>query len=75
MLTTEFNQEMGALIRSLEIKVRMEPALSRIPAPPESLDVGEVPVDVRITLDHIERAIVSLVALHISLRSRRDSDS
>lgn len=70
MLTSEFRQEMGALIRSLETKVAMEPQLTQIPVLPESLDVGEVPVDVRLTLDHIERSIVTLVALHISLRTR-----
>lgn len=73
MLSSEFNQEMGALIRSLEMKVFREPVLMQSSSIPPG--VGAVPSDVVITLDHIERAIVSLVALHISLRSRRASDS
>ena len=72
MLTSEFNQEMGALIRSLEQQVRLDPALSKIPTPPEA--VGVVPADVRLTLDHIERGIVSLIALHISLRKAEHAD-
>lgn len=71
MLTSDFVQEMGLLIRSLEQKVRQEPALSHLP---EVAGVGEVPADVRISLDHVERAIVSLVALHISLQKARHAD-
>ena len=68
MLATEFSQEMGALIRSLEQKVRVEPILAKIPTPISS-DLGEVPRHLDHSLDHIERVIVTLVALHISLRS------
>jgi len=56
MLSSEFAQEMGALLRSLEQRMRTEPALSAAHDPAAD------------ALDHIERAIVSLVALHISLR-------
>ena len=57
MLSSDFTQEMGALIRSLEQKVRLEPALA----------ASQIP-SIEGSLDHIERAIVSLVALHIALR-------
>lgn len=60
MLTSDFNNEMGALIRSLEQKVRQEPFLT---AQPEAIDA----------LESIERAIVCLVALHIKLRRLRDA--
>ena len=45
---------MGALIRSLESKIRNEPALTRS--------------DLDSALGHIEQALVALVALHIDLR-------
>lgn len=54
MLTSEFEQEMGALVRSLGNRARMEP----------SLQYGELE-DAKAT---IERAIVTLCALHISLQ-------
>ena len=56
MLTSEFLPEMGALLRSLEARVRNEPNLRH-----EDLDTA---------LAHIERAIVILTALHLSLRSK-----
>jgi hypothetical protein len=59
---------MGALIRSLEQKVRQEPVLTKPPHQSIPPGVGLVPDDLRITLDHIERSIVTLVALHIALR-------
>ena len=55
MLSSEFAPEMGALLRSLEQKVVTEPSLRH-----EEMD------DV---IRHIERAIVTLCALHIKLRS------
>ena len=65
MLTSEFNNELGALIRSLEQKVRTEPELS-------SRGVKGLALPPTDALAHIERAIVSLVALHISLRKSHD---
>lgn len=63
MLTSEFNQEMGSLIRSLEMRVAREPSLShQYHEGPATLDA----------LDHVERAIVTLIALHITLRKSRD---
>jgi hypothetical protein len=50
MLPSEFQAEMGALIRSLYLKVNVEPRLPNS-SPKE----------------HIERAIVALVALYLSL--------
>ena len=55
VLTTEFSHEMGALLRSLESKLRFEPEL-------RGSDAGDV-------LDNIERAIIGLVALHLKVRS------
>lgn len=59
MLTSEFNTEMGALIRSLESKVRLEPTLSHPDGGAED------------ALDQIDRAIISLIA--IRLRLQRDT--
>lgn len=56
MLTSEFNEEMGSLIRSLQQKVQTEPSHLR--------------ADERDALDYLERAIVALVAMHIQLRRR-----
>lgn len=53
MLTSEFQQELGALIRSLEGRIRIEPDL-------QNAD--------NLTLDHIERAIITLAGLHIGIR-------
>ena len=61
MLSSEFSHEVGILIRSLEQRVRQEPLLQH--------QNGTIP-----PLDHIERAIVTLVALHIALRQRADAD-
>lgn len=55
MLSSEFNQEMGALIRSLERRVRNDPALLH--------DDGALNA-----LGHIEDAIVALVVLHMKLQ-------
>lgn len=56
MLSSEFNNEMGSLLRSLAQRVATEPAVRH----------GET----RDALEHIERAIITLVNLHIQLRSR-----
>lgn len=56
MLTSEFNQEMGSLLRSLEQRVRTEPELTVSSDPQQD------------ALDHIERAIIALVQLHIQVR-------
>ena len=56
MLSSEFNNEMGALLRSLERRV--------------STEVSTRHGDMTDALDHIERAIITLVALHIQLRRR-----
>lgn len=66
MLTSEFTQEMASLIRSLERKVMTEPVLTQRPA--GSPDERLMPPEVRITLDHVERSIITLVALHIAIR-------
>lgn len=65
MLTSDFNAEAGALIRSLEGKVRLEPALK------DADYSGHVTAP---TLDHIERAIVSLIALYLSLKNPKTED-
>lgn len=54
MLASEFIPEMGALIRSLEQKVRTAPELRH--------------EDVEDALDYIERALVILIALDLNLR-------
>lgn len=54
MLNSEFTPEMGALIRSLESKVRLYPNLRH--------------EDLNEALDHLEQAIVILCALHINLK-------
>ena len=54
MLSSEFQTELGTLIRSLMQRVGTEPTVR----------VGTQ----RDALDHIERAIITLVELHISLR-------
>lgn len=53
MLSSEFSVELGALIRSLEQKVRTEPGLHT--------KGDEV-------LDSLERAIVQLISLHLELQ-------
>lgn len=59
MLTSEFNAEMGALLRSLSTRVLMEPALT-----------NAFPLDVQESIEHIDRAIVSLVAVRFALQGR-----
>lgn len=54
MLSSEFSAEMGALIRSLETKVRLEPELAN--------------ADERDALDQLERAIVALVGVYLSMK-------
>jgi hypothetical protein len=54
MLSSEFNVEMGALIRRLESRVRLEPKRR-----------GTTPDD---PLEKIEQAIVSLIALYFELQ-------
>ena len=61
MLTSEFNQEMGSLIRSLQTKVAQEPTLRD----PEFTGT----IHASLALDHIERAIVTLCGLWIQLKS------
>lgn len=58
MLASEFNPEMGSLIRSLEKRVLNNPTLRH--------------QDLVNALDHIEEAIVILVALHIKMRQVED---
>lgn len=58
MLTSEFNTEMGALIRSLESKVRLDPTLSH-------------PDGAEDALDQIDRAIISLIAIRLELTRRQ----
>lgn len=53
MLSDEFNNEMAALIRSLQQKVRTEPGIHA-----KADDV----------LGHIESAIVQLVRLHLDVQ-------
>lgn len=62
MLSSDLTAEIGTLIRSLERRVRQEPDLNREPVTP-------VPTE---ALDHIERAIVSLVVLHVVLRRAQE---
>lgn len=50
MLPSEFQSEMGALIRSLSLKVNTEPSVKD--SSPK---------------DHLERAIIALVSLYLSL--------
>ncbi len=61
MLSSEFNHEAGALIRSLEAKVRQEPSLIHADFTPG--------IRADLTLDHIERALVSLIALYLQLKN------
>lgn len=56
MLSSEFSNEMGALIRSLESKVRQEPGL---------MTTGNSQA---FTTDHLERAIISLIAVYLDLK-------
>lgn len=56
MLTNEFNQELGALIRRLEAQIRNNPGLRHEDDP----------------LTRIEQAIVTLCAMHIALSQGRD---
>jgi hypothetical protein len=58
MLSSEFSTEMGSLLRSLEQKVRLDPEVRH--------------GDEKDALDNIERAIITLVNLHIQLRASRD---
>lgn len=55
MNTEQFIQEMGALHRSLEMRVKNEPALKQEDLPG--------------VIAHLERAIVGLTALTLKLRS------
>lgn len=57
MLSSEFNQELGALIRSLEQKVRTEPQTW-------SNDPLVLGASVQ---DNLDRAIINLIALRLSL--------
>lgn len=57
MLTSEFIPEMGALLRRLEGRVQNEPSLRT--------------EDVRTVQDHVERAIVVLVAEWVELERQR----
>lgn len=54
MLSSDFGIELGALVRALETKIRLEPGL-----------IHEGPLD---TIDHIDRAIISLIAWRIQLK-------
>ena len=56
MLTSEFNQELGALIRRLEAQIRTNPGLRHDDDP----------------LTRIEQAIVTLCAMHIALSQQRE---
>lgn len=61
MLSSEFNAELGTMIRRLEAQVRQHPQLMH------QADQADV-------LEHIEQAIVSLVAWHIRIRQDRARD-
>ena len=66
MLSSEFSNEMGSLIRRLEHKVREDPEMASQVARSPEWTTGNI-------LDDIESAIVDLVALHIKLtRQLRD---
>lgn len=54
MTTEEFNQEMGALLRSLSTKILTEPHLQH------TMDEYDV-------TQHLDRAIVALVALRLTI--------
>ena len=56
MLSSEFNQEMGALIRRLEKRVNLEPELRA-----RGGDADD-------PLVHLERTIVSLIVLYLDLQ-------
>lgn len=58
MLSSEFNQEMGALIRRLEARVRLDPGLQY-----------DGPTSIKA---QVEDAIVTLCALHIKLERMTD---
>lgn len=57
MLSTDFQAEMGALIRSLANRIVVEPELRA--------------VDADLVLDEIDRAIIRLVGLRLSLQVKR----
>ena len=59
MLTSEFNVELSVLIRALQQRVLMEPALT-----------VAVPINTQETIEHIDRAIVSLIATRFALQGR-----
>lgn len=59
MLSSEFNQELGAIVRRLEAQVRQHPELTA------QADQDDV-------LEKIEQAIVALVAWHIRIRTHSD---
>jgi hypothetical protein len=58
MLSSEFGPEMGALLRSLEARIRSHP----------NLMYG----DSDDALDHLRDAIVALTAVYLSLRDNLD---
>lgn len=56
MLSSEFNQEIGALLRAIEARTRQHPNL--------------IHADEREALDRLKDAIIALVAVYISLRDQ-----
>lgn len=64
MLTSEFSQELGALIRSLQDRVRLEPALLEVTHGEATADLPSHTAEAKA---HIDRAIIRLVALRLSL--------
>lgn len=67
MLSTDFNEEIGALVRSLQRHVTSEPWFAGEP------ERGQYGVQQR-TLVEIEKAIIELIALHIRIRRLADVD-
>lgn len=54
MLSSDFNNELGALLRSLESQIRRHPSI--------------IHSDNEDVLDHLRDAIVALTAVYLSLR-------
>lgn len=63
MLSSEFNQAMGSLIRRLEKQVNDDPWIARL----VERDPKSVEADVTNALVGVESAIVDLIVLHIKL--------
>lgn len=60
MLTPDFNNEIGTLIRSLQQRVLMEPVLMRPQYTGEERDA----------IERVDQAIITLIAIRIHLMQR-----